>query len=105
MTVVKALNLASYACQLLALCLATKIDLKAFALSKATSELPETILVDNYLAARDGKQHYPGEAELNLQALETANDGKRNGALLRWSVALIAFSILLQAIATCISPD
>jgi len=105
MTVVKALNLASYACQLLALCLATKIDVKAFALSKATSELPETIFSDHYLAARDGKQHSPSEAELNLQALEAANDEKRNGALLRWSGALIAFSIVLQAIATCISPD
>lgn len=105
MTVVKALNLASYACQLVALCLATKIDLKALALSKAESELPDSIWADHYLAVRDDKQHYPSEAELNLQALEAAYGEKRNGALLRWSGALIAFSIVLQAIATCVSPD
>lgn len=105
MTVVKALNLVSYACQLVALWLATKIDLKALAISKADSELPDTIFLDQYLAARDGKQHYPSEAELNLQALEAANDETRNGTLLRWSGALIAFSIVLQAIATCVSPD
>lgn len=105
MTVVKALNLASYACQLLAVCLATKIDLKAFALGKVTSELPNTIFVDQYLAVSDGKQHFPSEAELNLLALEAANDEKRNGALLRWSGALIAFAIVLQTVATCISPD
>ncbi len=56
------------------------------------------------MVVRDDKQHYPSEAELNLQALEAAYDEKRNGALLRWSGALIAFSIVLQAIATCVSP-
>ncbi|KRP74824.1 hypothetical protein TX23_01125 [Pseudomonas paralactis] len=64
MTVVKALNLASYGCQLLALFLATRIDLKAFALAKASSELPDTVYADQYLAAKEGKQHFPSEAEL-----------------------------------------
>ncbi len=57
MTVVKALNLASFACQLLALCLATRIDMKAMAISQAQSALPETFLTDHYSAARDSKQH------------------------------------------------
>lgn len=105
MTVVKALNLASYGCQLLALFLATRIDLKAFALAKASSELPDTIYADQYLAAKKGKQHFPSEAELNLQALEAGNNENRNGALLRWSGALIVIAIVLQTIATCISPD
>lgn len=105
MTVVKALNLASYGCQLLALFLATRIDLKAFALAKASSELPDTIYADQYLEAKEGKQHFPSEAELNQQALEAGNNENRNGALLRWSGALIAIAIVLQTIATCISPD
>ena len=105
MTVVKALNLASFACQLLALCLATRIDLKALAISRAQSDLPETFLTDAYIAARDGKPHTPSDEEMKLRELEGANDERRNGALLRWSGTLIAFSILLQGIATCISPD
>lgn len=105
MTVVKALNLASYACQLLAICLATRIDLKALAISQAQEAQSDSSILDHYLAARDGKQHFPSAEEVKLQELEGSNDLKRNGAFLRWSVALIAFSILLQGIATCISPD
>ncbi|MFK3794698.1 hypothetical protein [Pseudomonas sp. NPDC088444] len=105
MTVVKTLNLTSYALQLLALLLATRIDLKALALSRAEEDLPANYLVEVYESARDGKPRTESEEEKKYHKLDGENDAKRYGSLIRWAAALIAISIALQGAATLMTPD
>lgn len=104
MTVVKSLNLVSYALQLAALSLATRVDLKALAISQAEDDLDEGHFVNIYKAARDGRARPQSQAEDELHKLVSADDGKRNAALLRWAAALVAVSVVLQGIATCLGP-
>lgn len=104
MVTAKALNLLSYAVQLIALWLATRVDTSALALRKAEEDLPVDYLTEIYLSARDDKPRTPSDAENKLLELGKANDENRNGALLRWAAALVGISILLQAAATWISP-
>lgn len=105
MTTVKILNLASYTFQLLALWLATRIDLKTLAISRAEEELPVDFLKEIYEKARDDKPRTPSEAEIRLQQLNNTNDEKRNVTFLRWAATLVAISIVLQGIATWVAPD
>lgn len=105
MTVVKTLNLASYLLQAIALCLATKIDLRAMAIERAENALPDSLFADHFNSVMDGTPHHPSAEELALRELECSVDGARNDALLRWSIALVFLSIVLQGIATCLSPD
>lgn len=105
MATVKILNLASYAFQLLALWLATRIDLKALAISRAEEELPVEFFKEIYEKARDGKPRTPSEAEIRLHQLNNTNDEKRNGSFLRWAATLVAISIVLQGIATWVAPN
>lgn len=105
MTVVKSLNLFSYALQLVALWLATRLDLKALAISQAEDDLGENHFVDIFNAAVDGRTRPQSDAEADLHKLVSADDGKRNAALLRWAAALVAVSVVLQGIATCLGPD
>ena len=105
MTTDKILNLASYAFQLLALWLATRIDLNTLAISRAEEELPVDFLKEIYEKARDDKPRTPSEAEIRFQQLNNTNDEKRNGAFLRWAATSVAISIVLQGIATWVAPD
>jgi hypothetical protein len=75
------------------------------AIERAQEALPEEIFVKYFEAATEGKPHRPSAEEETLRELEKSVDGKRNAALLRWSIALVFFSIGLQGIATCLSPD
>ena len=105
MTVVKSLNLVSYVLQLAALWLATRVDLKALAISQAEDNLGDDYLVNIYKAARDGLPTPQSQAEDELHKLVIADDGKRNAAILRWAAALVAASVVLQGISTCLGPD
>ena len=104
MTVVKFLNLASYALQLLALWLATRIDLSAHAVSQAEEDLPDDYVTEIYEKTRDDKPRTPSEAETKYVQLSSAKNGKRNGAFLWWAATLAAISIVLQGAATWVAP-
>ncbi len=105
MITAKALNLTSYVFQLIALWLATRVDIKAMALSKAEDDLPEDHLAEIFHFAVEGKQRTPSESEEKYNELAASNNASRSAALLRWATALVFISITCQAIATYITPS
>lgn len=80
MTLIKFITLASCASQFVGLVLASRIDLKASAISKAESELPDEMFLRIYQSERDGRRDVPSDEEATFHAL-LQEDDKRNSVV------------------------
>lgn len=103
MSIGKALNVCGCVCQMLALFIASKIDIKSMEIKQAESEVPDDFLSRYYDGTKVGETVEPYPQEKKLQALEDASNATSNLFLFRFSIGLGFIGTLLVLIANVIT--